>query len=140
MCVCSMCVCVHVVCVSSHAWQHQDVWCVVCVCACVCMCACVHVCIMRVCMCLPIPGSTKTYDVIMLSFVNLFITAILTTCMYLSSWHPRFKEGVTTMSLCVLPDLCLTRHNRFCTAGGTAPPSGPMQAILFRALSSQGYR
>ena len=42
VCVCSMCAFVHVVCVSSHAWQHQDVWCVVCVRACVYMCACVH--------------------------------------------------------------------------------------------------
>ena len=48
VCVCSMCACVHVVCVSSHAWQHQDVWYVVCVCACVhvCMCAsCMRVCV-----------------------------------------------------------------------------------------------
>ena len=118
VCVC-VCACVHVfvcvracmcvcMCVSSHAWQHQNVWCVVCVCARMCMCVCVHhVCVcVCVCACLHIPGSTQTYGVIMLSFVNLFITtAILPTCMCLSSWHPWLKEGVATMSLCVLPDL-----------------------------------
>ena len=102
MCVCVVCVRVCMWCACLHmpgSTKTYGVWCV-----CARVCTCVHVCIMCACMCLPMPGSTKTYDVIMLSFVNLFITAILTTCMYLSSWHPRFKEGVTTMSLCVLPD------------------------------------
>ena len=59
MCVCvyaCMCVCM---CVSSHAWQHQNVWCV-----------CVW--IMCVCACLHIPGGSKMYDVVMLSFVNYY--------------------------------------------------------------------